>query len=784
MRNIILVLAYVLTAVMAIRTALIIVQDEVASCGWMRVLLYMFAIVVMNAEFWLVKLIVMRCTGSEAVELQGLHEHPLEWATMTGYVNCTVCSLKIGPRTGGFLALRCSTCVPSDWGRGGFTMCANCYRKFESKASIQGGDLSLLRGDKGLKQLPPMTPGKFVTRILTLMRPFWSTVALALICVFAGQICSTYTPKVQGDVLNALMKGDEEAFSEKVVLFIGLIVTSTMMSVLQSYSIAVVIQRLYNHTASTLYRSLLQQDMAFYDNAMSGRLTSRLTNDLMQAINPIPTLVNSILANIVTLVTGLAVCLSTSWRLTVLAFVFLAPVVYINGLYNRWARGKQAQRFTYIADANSCATQALGNIRTVMFSGAEKYEQDRHAKHLKDMLSNALVAARGQAGNVFMSNALQQGASVLVLFYGGRLSLEKSGFEAGSIWTFILLWNRLSSAFQSLNQNINEPVKSMSAAQRVFEIIDLEPDICKDAHVGARLPEDVGLQVRFEDVVFGYQSRPDDLAFDGVNFTAEAGETTAVVGKSGCGKSTLTRLLLRFYDPHEGRILINNQPLTNLSLPAHRQSIGYVSQDTQLFHATIRDNLTYGLPDGDYTRSPLKEAVELACHMAKAEEFILELPEGYSTMLGEGGQDLSGGQRQRISIARALMRKPRLFLLDEATSALDTENEALVQESLSEVMQEMKGRCTIIVIAHRLATVVDAQKIVVLEKGKVVEVGTHSELVAQDGPYKALVQRQIQTDDTKPESTKASDDSSEERSEGKGKGKGKGKQWKRGGSRD
>ncbi|CAE7663679.1 Abcb10, partial [Symbiodinium sp. CCMP2456] len=298
----------------------------------------------------------------------------------------------------------------------------------------------------------------------------------------------------------------------------------------------------------------------------------------------------------------------------------------------------------------------------------------------------------------------------------------------------------LSSAFTSLNENINQPVKAVSAGQRVFEILDLEPDIPEEE--GEAFPEEskqVG--IRFENVEYAYLSRPDKKVLAGVTLDIRAGKTTAVVGKSGCGKSTLSKLVLRFYDPQGGAVFLNATELQRMHLRQYRNKVGVVSQDTQLFRMTVTENITYGLRATEYTM----EDVERAAKLANADEFIRALPEGYSTMVGESGHDLSGGQKQRLSIARALVRRPRILLLDEATSALDAENEAMVQAALDSLMQQMQGSCTIMVIAHRLSTIKDADRIIVLHEGEVVEQGTHDELVQiKEGRYATMIARQLQ----------------------------------------
>ncbi|CAK9029794.1 Mitochondrial potassium channel ATP-binding subunit (ATP-binding cassette sub-family B member 8 [Durusdinium trenchii] len=548
--------------------------------------------------------------------------------------------------------------------------------------------------------------------------------------------------------------------------------------------------RLYANMSVKVFETLMSQDIAFYDNAMTGQMTSRLNNDLRQALSPVAIIMNTFVANIVMLVAGFTICLHASWRLTVLAFTVLTPVVHISAHFSAWAAKLMSSQWTFMADAQGCATQALTNIRTVrmprtsvrvqqllqMLSADQgppkvvdalqkEAQRNRYARtlcqgllgdwlehhenqrrsavaarpaeelHTRKSMDVGLLSAWGQGGSTLLSTLVQLGASFVIMCYGGNLALRHE-FNVGTIITFSYLWNRLSGAFTSLNENINQPVKAVSAGQRVFELLDLKPDIRED--LGEPFPEqskEVG--IRFENVEFAYQSRADkkDRASDvlsGVTLDLRAGKTTAVVGKSGCGKSTLSglesaasKLLLRFYDPQNGSVFLNATELQHMHLHQYRSKVGVVSQDTQLFRSTVAQNITYGLRDSEFTH----EDVVRAAKLANAQEFIEALPEGYNTMVGESGHDLSGGQKQRLSIARALVRRPRILLLDEATSALDAENEAYVQAALDELMKQMQGTCTIMVIAHRLSTIKDADWIIVLHEGQVAEEGTHDQLL-------------------------------------------------------
>lgn len=749
LRNIMLVVAYIYIVGCAMFTAVVVVRiDFDDDSAWVRAMAQLLCFATMNAEFALLKKIVLKATSGEPVHLKGVHEHALYWydAEGKGYVLCSMCNDKVGEKTSGYTVLQCRTCQPNKWGYGGFTVCTKCYRKHASKAvEANANDASassniggLRRGDRGPKPPLQLTPLGFCWRVLKQLRMLTTLIALSSIVI--NQAVGAYVPKAQGDIVNALVAGSQENFNRGVIIFLACVVIRTLMSFGQSISVSYMMTELYTDMSKRLFGSILKQDIAFYDNAMTGQLNARMTNDLGQATMPIPNIMNSLLANSVTLVAGLAICISASWRLTLLAFSFLSPVVYVQGVYSQWASRLQAAQYTYISDAQGAATQAITNIRTVRSFGAGTQEMERYSEHMTKSMNVGKRSAWGQGGATLLSNVLEQGASFIILFYGGQLALGHQGFDVGSIITFTYLWNRLSSAFQGLNDNLNAPVKAMSAGLRVFELMDLEPDIPESRGRDFPAQSSMQVEVTFEDVEFTYQSRADKPILKKVSLTLEAGKTTAIVGKSGCGKSTVSKLLLRFYDPQQGRVCVNAVDLRDIRLDEYRKHMSIVSQDTQLFRRTITENITYGMPEGSFTA----EDVETAAKMANADEFIKGLPEGYKTMVGEGGHDLSGGQKQRISIARALVRRPRLLLLDEATSALDAENEALVQGALDSLMTEMQGRCTIMVIAHRLSTIREAASIVVLHEGDVIERGTHEELLEMNGHYANMISRQLQ----------------------------------------
>jgi len=428
-----------------------------------------------------------------------------------------------------------------------------------------------------------------------------------------------------------------------------------------------------------------------------------------------------------------------------------------------------------MADANAVATEALRNIRTVRSFGADDMEVVEFKKHTDAALKSGLKDAWASAGVSAATQYLDFAATVLILWYGGLAVLDtgsasKGELSIGQLITFNLYWSMLNTAITNLNGVLNTLIRAASAAQRVFEIIDLQPDIPLDEGALALLPGEA-CSVEFRSIEFTYQMRPDKKVLKGLSFEIPAGSTVAVVGRSGAGKSTLVSLLLRFYDPQGGQVLLNGKSLHQYNLRQYQKRVGVVSQETQVFCRPIRENLTYGMSGDDVSDEMVHEA---ACK-ANANEFIQDLDDGYRSMVGEGGVRLSGGQKQRLAIARALLRKPSLLLLDEATSALDAENEGKVQQSLDELVRSMAGLCSVMLIAHRLSTVMGADRIIVLDDGKVVEQGSHSELLENDFIYARLVQRQLAKQANMLPEDVGPQEASDSRPAKGGKGKSKGK---------
>jgi len=704
----------------------------------------MIAIVCMNTEFLLLKRLVDFMTDDEGVFLPGVHEHKLYYQKVAQFAWCKLCRERIGPKTGGPEGFKCKDCDgtstsgPGPHGGTNFWICLPCYRKQQTKLNMQEG---ILRGDKGPKFTEQFTTWQYFCRALRLVQPFRHILWIAIVCVVLTQGAKVLMPKYQGSVINSIIQKDARSFAHELLTFVLLSVSSLLFGSVQSLAVEIIQRRITCDMRTVMFQSLIGQDIAFFDGVMTGQLTSRMTNDVAAVVQPVRQLMNTVFSNTLLLIGGLFMCLLTSWRLTVLASTMIGPVIYLTSIYANWSKGINLKIRVNMADANAIATEALRNIRTVRSFGADNIELTQFQRHMDQAKRSGMKDAYGTAGVAAATQYVDFAATILILWYGGMTVMREdegwTSLTVGELVTFNLYWNLLNNAISGLNGMLNTLVRAASAAQRVFEIMDLQPDIQLDVGTLTLGPGQV-CEVEFCDVHFAYQMRPDKQVLGGLSFGIPAGSTVAIVGRSGAGKTTLVSLLLRFYDPQLGEVLLNGRPLTEYSLRAYQKRVGVVSQETQVFCRPICDNLTYGL-EGDMNH---EKVVEAAC-MANADEFIRDLDGDYNAMIGEGGVRLSGGQRQRLAIARALLRQPSLLLLDEATSALDAENEGKVQQSLDALVHSMAGRCSVMLIAHRLSTVMGATKIVVIDGGRVAEQGSHSQLLQSDGLYAQLVQRQL-----------------------------------------
>jgi len=518
--------------------------------------------------------------------------------------------------------------------------------------------------------------------------------------------------------------------------FLGLMLAGLVFGVfaaLRFYLVAWLSERVVADLREAVYRRVVGMDPTFYEVTRTGEVMSRLTADtaVVQGIAGVNLSIT--LRSAINLTGGLIMLWATSVKLTgvilVLVPVVIGPLIWFGRRVRRLSRTAQDR----VADASSLVDETLNAIQTVQAFTLEELQSRRYAQSVELSFDAAIVRNKVRAWLTAVGTILVSAAIICVVWLGARAVFSHAMSE-GQLFQFLFYAVIVAAAATSLTEMWGEVQRAAGAMERLAELLEAEP-VIRAPPVPARLATRSRGRISFEHVRFRYSSRPESYALHDFSLEVHSGESIAIVGPSGAGKSTSLQLLLRFYDPERGRICIDGVDIATLDPQALRRQIGLVPQETMLFGASARENIGYGRPGASDAE------IESAARAAAADEFLRALPEGYDTFLGERGTRLSGGQRQRIAIARAILKDPPILLLDEATSALDAESERLVQAALARLM---RGRTTL-VIAHRLATVLKADRIVVLEAGRVIAVGNHAELLRASPLYARLAALQLGT---------------------------------------
>ena len=599
------------------------------------------------------------------------------------------------------------------------------------------GAMRSLRGpDKAPPPLMDPTRERDGRRILALFRPYRRrlTAVLVLIVISAG--VSMLSPFLLRQALDVGIVGqDNKVLTLTVLGMLAIAIFTAATGVWQTYMSNSVGQRVMHDLRTSVYRHLQKMSLAFFTRTRTGEVQSRIANDIGGLESVVTTTATSIASNVTTVIASVVAMCLLDWRLALISLVFVPPSVWMTRRVGQMRRRITSEQQRRLADMSALVAESL-SVSGIMLGKTMGRGEDLaqrftgESKDIADLEVRSRMAGRWMMATIQFAFAAQP---AIIYWLAGQSFLGHT-ITIGTLVAFTTLQTRLLFPVQSLLSVQTDVQSSLALFDRIFEYLDLPVDIVEAEHPVVLRPDELLGEVRFQGVSFRYGADPDDRwTLRDIDLVVPAGTRTAVVGETGAGKTTLGYLAARLYEPQEGRVTIDGVDVRDASLASLAATVGVVSQETYLFHASVRENLRFARPDAT------DEEIEDAARTARIHDLISSLPEGYDTVVGERGYRFSGGEKQRMAIARTVLRNPPVLILDEATSSLDTQTEAAVAAELERLAE---GRTTI-TIAHRLSTVRDADQIVVLDGGRIVERGTHDQLMEMARSYAALVARDV-----------------------------------------
>lgn len=569
-------------------------------------------------------------------------------------------------------------------------------------------------------------------KIFRFILPYKTTFLVGILFLFLSLTTNIIFPKLIGEIVAVIEGKSAYTINQVVLVLIGILILQSLFSFGRIYFFSIVSEKSMADIRRTVYSKIVSLPISFFEQRRVGELMSRITADVQALQDVLAFTLAELFRSLATVIVGIIIICFISWKLTIFMLATFPVAIVVAMVFGRYIRKLSKMAQDELASANVIVEETLQSINVVKAFTNEALEVNRYGNALSKVIAAALKAGRFRGGFVSFIIFALFGGIVGVVWYGALL-VQSGEMPFSELMTFIFYTMFIGGSIGGLGDMYAQIQKTLGASERLLEILDEKSEV-EIKPISPLVP--IYGNIAFENVAFSYPTRPDMAVLKDISLDVSAGRKIALVGYSGAGKSTIVQLLMRYYQPKEGKISVDGQDIQTFDITAYRQNIAVVPQEVMLFGGTIRENIAYGKPNATE-----KEIME-AARKANALEFISSFPEQMETIVGERGVKLSGGQRQRIAIARAILKDPKILILDEATNSLDAESEKLVQEALDGLMENR----TTIIIAHRLATVRNVDCIYVIKDGVILETGTHEELVMnENGLYAGLIKLQFET---------------------------------------